>query len=169
MDYQKRRTLKTLLAFGFMAALPGQYRAVQANTADSVLLTLHGGLKKQAFTLADLDALPQQDFTTSTIWTTEPTRFSGPSLSAVMETSGLIAEVLTLRAANDYSITMNTSMLEENAPIVATRINGKTFGLRERGPLWVVFPYDAASRYRSEHTFASSIWQLTDVLADQTP
>jgi len=169
MDFRKRSTWKSLVAFSVMAALPGSRGAVQADTTEAVLLTVHDGLKKQVFKLTDLDALPQQQFTTSTIWTTEPTAFSGPALADVMASSGLSAEALTLRAVNNYSITMNSSTLEENAPVVATRINGKTFSVRERGPLWVVFPYDADSRYRSEHTFAASIWQLTDILADTTP
>lgn len=169
MDYLKRSTLVSFAAFSLMAALPDGQSAAKAETPETVLLTVHGGALKQEFALSDLDALPQQSFITSTIWTTEPAEFSGPSLSAVMAASGQTAEVLTLRAVNRYSITMNTGALEENAPIVATRINGKTFGLRERGPLWVVYPYDANPRYRSEHTFAASIWQLTDILADQTP
>lgn len=169
MDFRKRSTLTSFVAFSFVTVLPGRYGAVQADTTAPVLLTVHGDLKKQAFTLADLDALPQQQFTTSTIWTTEPTAFSGPALSDVTASSGLSTKVLTLRPTNNYSITVNSSMLEENAPIVATRINGKTFSLRERGPLWVVLPYDAHSRYRSEYTFAASIWQLTDIFADQAP
>lgn len=164
----ERRALFCLFAGGLMVAALGP-QAARAQTTEAVLLTLHGSDGPQGLRLADLDALPQQRFTTSTIWTTAPTEFSGPALADVLALSGLGGGPLRLRAANNYSILLDPSMIEAAAPIVATRLNGQTFGLRDRGPLWLVFPYDADSRFRTEHTFAASIWQLTDILTDAAP
>ena len=32
--------------------------------------------------------------------------------------------------------------------------------LRAQGPLWIVYPYDAAEAYRTKVIYARSIWQL---------
>ncbi|MDO9640620.1 MAG: oxidoreductase [Pseudotabrizicola sp.] len=164
----ERRTLLFLSA-GALIAAGGRPQTARAQAVDPILLTVHGVGRLQVMRLADLDALPQQKFTTSTIWTTTETEFSGPALVEVLELSGLLGQPLRLKAANDYSIQLPPQMIETMAPIVATRINGQTFGLRDRGPLWLVFPYDADSRFRTERTFAASIWQLTDIRADDAP
>ena len=45
-------------------------------------------------------------------------------------------------------------------PIIAYRRNGLAMSLREHGPLWIVYPYDAAAEYRSAQAYSHSIWQL---------
>jgi len=154
-----------LLAFGL-----GGAAAAQATDADQVLLTLHAPNGDVTLTLLDLDALPQMAFTTSTIWSREPIAFSGPALADVLKAAGMDAQTLRLQAANDYAIEIAPSLVEDDAPILATRLNGRTFSLRERGPIWLAYPYDAEARYRTESAFAASIWQLTHIsLADPTP
>ena len=32
--------------------------------------------------------------------------------------------------------------------------------LRDKGPLWLVYPYDADTAYQSEVIYARSVWQL---------
>jgi hypothetical protein len=32
--------------------------------------------------------------------------------------------------------------------------------VRDKGPLWLVYPYDSAAKYQSEVVFSRSIWQL---------
>ena len=65
-----------------------------------------------------------------------------------------------LVALNDYVVTVPVAELEEDYPIVATRMDGKTMSVRDKGPYWVVFPYDLDSKYRTETVFSRSIWQL---------
>lgn len=140
-----------------------------ADTLEPVLLKVAGGVGQHSFSLADLDALPQHQFATTTNWTVGLTEFSGPALADVLAASGVPTETLRLLAANNYSIQLEPSMIEATVPIVATRINGETFGLRDRGPLWLVYPYDGDPRFRTESMFAASIWQLTDISSDVAP
>lgn len=116
-------------------------------------------------TLTDdqLSALPQVSFTTSTIWTTEPVTFSGPSLASVLEAVGAQDGALSMVAVNDYKVEMPRSLVEEEVPVVANRINGEPFSIRDKGPLWVVFPYDADARFQTEEIYSFSIWQLTQI------
>jgi len=43
---------------------------------------------------------------------------------------------------------------------VATRMDGKVMAVRDKGPYWLVYPYDEDTRYRTEAIYARSIWQL---------
>jgi hypothetical protein len=35
--------------------------------------------------------------------------------------------------------------------------------LRDKGPVWVVFPYDLATEYQSEVVYSRSVWQMVRI------
>lgn len=115
------------------------------------------------FDRSRLEALPQQEFATSTIWTVEDHSFSGPSLHDVLVEADVTGTTVHLIAANGYEVRMAWEEIEKTVPIVATRIDGAPYSVRQKGPLWIIFPYDQNPRYRTEAFYALSIWQLTDV------
>jgi hypothetical protein len=39
-------------------------------------------------------------------------------------------------------------------------MNGAEMSIRDKGPLWIVYPYDASDDFRSEVVYSRSIWQL---------
>ena len=121
------------------------------------------GSEIRTLTDDELSALPQVSFTTSTIWTTESVTFSGPSLASVLEAVGAQDGALSMVAVNDYKVEMPRSLVEEEVPVVANRLNGEPFSIRDKGPLWVVFPYDADARFQTEEIYSFSIWQLTQI------
>lgn len=138
---------------------------------DAALLKLyHGADAPIELSLADLDRLPQHSFTTSTQWTEGKIKFSGPALKDVL---GLLApidadeETVRLVAANYYEVELDQTLLELDVPIVSTRMNDETFGTREKGPLWVVFPYDADEAYRREGVYAASVWHLIEIQVEK--
>lgn len=131
------------------------------------LLVIATGSREVAFDLAALDALPQEHFETSTIWTEGVIAFSGPSLRSILDAAGVDPEAsIKATALNEYSITFTADDLEEDVPIVATRRDGKTFGPRQLGPLWIVYPFDSDVTYRSDLVYARSLWQLTRITAN---
>lgn len=123
-------------------------------------ITNTNGPGKASFDDAMLSALPQVEFTTSTPWTDGPVRFSGPTLASVLAAVG--AEPADVRAVafNDYSATVPVDLITDEAPIIAIRRDGKPYGIRDNGPLWIVYPYDADQKYRGEQANSSSVWQL---------
>lgn len=138
--------------------------AAQPAIAGQPLLTVNAtavGGTKMTFDLAALDALPQQSFRTATPWTVGVKRFSGPSLQAVLNKAGAHNGKVLAIALNNYSVTMPMKDLGPEAPVIVTRIDKKTYGIRDKGPLWVLYPFDRAAKYRTEVNDSRSIWQLT--------
>jgi len=131
-----------------------------------VLLTIDGDIAKSnqgnmaIFDQALLDELPQEEFATSTIWTKDVKTFSGPTLQGLLNYVGAGAGDIRARALNDYAIYIPRTEVTQNTPIIATRIDGMPFSVREKGPLWIVFPYDRNPSFQSEIIYAISVWQL---------
>jgi hypothetical protein len=118
------------------------------------------------FDRAMLDALRQVSFVTGAIWTEGPETFTGPSLRAVLDRVGARGSAVRAIALNDYAITIPLSEIEDAAPIIASLRDGQPMTVRRHGPLWIVYPYDSAPRWRAEVIYSRSIWQLSrlDVL-----
>ena len=47
--------------------------------------------------------------------------------------------------------------------MLAYLMDGKTMSVREKGPLWLIYPFDDNADYRSEETYAHSIWQIARI------
>lgn len=117
----------------------------------------------RSFSDQDLLDLPQVSFETSTLWTEGVLEFSGPSLKSVLEASGAGQGNIVMTAVNDYSVEMPQDIVSDELPIVANRINGEPFSVRDKGPLWVVFPYDSDTELQQELIYSYSIWQLNRI------
>jgi len=70
---------------------------------------------------------------------------------------------LLARAVNDYTVEIPVSEIEEGGPMIAFEANGAAMPLRDKGPFWLVYPYDLDERYRSEKVYSRSIWQLVSI------
>lgn len=132
---------------------------------EAKLLRVEGENEVKEFSRNDLETLPQTSFKTTTIWTEGETTFSGPSLMDILATVGLDGQSVVAVAVNDYKTVISADLIEDSFPILATRRDGEAFGRREKGPLWIVFPFDQSEDFQSELVFSSSVWQLTELRA----
>ncbi|MGG7566199.1 molybdopterin-dependent oxidoreductase [Rhodovulum sp. DZ06] len=157
-----------------VAAPPAQAQAQQAQQAPAplpqpegkVLLVVSGAIGvanvggKAMFDRAMLEALGTESFTTRTNWTDGAVRFSGPPLQALMERLGVAGGVLMATAINDYMIEMPVADARAPGPILALEMDGAPMSVRDKGPIWIVYPYDADPAWRTEEIYARSVWQL---------
>lgn len=134
--------------------------------AGDVILTVSGAI---ATTNADgvakfdidlLNSLPQHSFTTTTIWTEGANTYQGVLLKDLLEAIGAAGSTISATALNDYQISFPASEIGDDAPLVAYLADGKPMSVREKGPLWLIYPFDGNSDYRTEETYARSIWQM---------
>ena len=112
------------------------------------------------FDLEMLMALDATTIETTTIWTEGPQVFQGVALNVLMDTLGVTEGTLLATAINDYTVEIPMSDAVAGGPIVAYKSNGAAMSVRDKGPLWVIYPYDSSAAYRSEVIYSRSIWQL---------
>jgi hypothetical protein len=104
-----------------------------------------------------------REIATSTIWTSGVNRFEGVPITTLMENLSAEATVIRASAINDYSVEISlTEPLIEDA-ILAFRMNGEPMSRRGKGPLWLIYPFDESSRFRTEAIYARSVWQLNRI------
>lgn len=133
-------------------------------TGDFAVKTTNGTAQ---FDLGMLQALPSAEFETTTIWTDGTLRFTGVPLSAILDRLEIDATKIRAQAINDYSVEIPLAEIDEDIPIVAYFLNDKPMSRREKGPLWIVYPYDSDTKYQSETIYSRSIWQLDRIEAVQ--
>jgi hypothetical protein len=117
------------------------------------------------FDLEMLEALAATTIETSTIWTDGVHSFQGVSLAVLSERLGISGTNLRALAVNDYAVEIPLSDAVENGPIIAYKMDGKTMSVRDKGPLWIIYPYDSSADYRTEVVYSRSIWQLDRIEA----
>ena len=111
----------------------------------------------------DMDMLMALDSTiieTSTIWTDGVQEFEGVQLHVLLERLGVTSGTILATAINDYTIEIPVEDAVVDGPMIAYKLNQEFMSVRDKGPLWVVYPYDDNADYRSEVTYSRSIWQL---------
>lgn len=107
-----------------------------------------------------LEEIGIEQFATSTLWTEGPQVFEGVPLHRLMAYLRANGRMLRMEALNDYQIEIPASEVENGGPLLAMRVNGVSLSPRDKGPIWMVFPYDSDARFRTDLTYARSVWQL---------
>lgn len=131
--------------------------------AQTVLTFNHDGDVK-AYDLDMLEAFPQTEYVTSNAFIDGSHTFSGPLLRDLLAAAGVVdANTITLSAANDYSIKYPSSDADEYDVIVATQIDGERMSTRDKGPLWVMYPFSKFSDLDDPIYKGRIIWQLVEI------
>jgi hypothetical protein len=131
-----------------------------------VVLTLSGKLRNPndgalaQFDMAMLERLPQSHFTTHTPWYTQPRKFSGPLLRDVLSAAGAHGTTLRAVALNDYWVEIPVEDSARHDVLVARLLDDKPMAVRDKGPLFVIYPFDARPELRTPVYYSRSAWQL---------
>ncbi len=111
------------------------------------------------FDVRMLEALPQHSFITSTPWYKTPTRFTGPLLADVLRAAGARGAHLNAVALNGYKVRIPASDASLGV-VLARQVDDKPLSVRDRGPLFIVYPFDSSPDLKTTTHFGRSIWQL---------
>jgi hypothetical protein len=115
------------------------------------------------FDRSSLEAMRQATYRTSTIWTDGVREFRGVPLNEVLRAVGVTSGKVVFVATNDYSAEMPVEEVTADVPLLALTIDGHPMTLRDKGPVWVVFPYDQSTEYQSEVVYSRSVWQMVRI------
>lgn len=158
--------LSILLSFaGVLAATADDLPAPQG----PVVLTVSGAIGHSngdgvaQFDQAMLDALPQRSTVTTTPWYEGPQHFSGPLLSGVLEAVGATGSIIQVTALNDYSAEIPLQDVLSYPVILADRLDDKLLSVRDKGPLFVIYPFDEFRELYDEVHFGRSVWQINAI------
>lgn len=132
-----------------------------------VLLTVVGRIAlhntadgKAEFDLAMLQALPKSSFATTTIWTDGMQAFEGVSVADLLARLGSDGTEIDAMATNDYEFRFPVSDAIDHGAIIAYAANGALLPDSNKGPLWIVYPYDQDPVLRTERFMSQSVWGL---------
>ncbi|PRY80154.1 hypothetical protein CLV80_1014 [Yoonia maritima] len=164
MSYVKRIFISALTA---AVAATGSAKADELTVPENeVILTVSGDIgvmnidHTAQFDLAMLMDIDAAIIETATIWTNGLQTFQGVPLDVLLECLEVSTGTLLATAINDYTVEIPVSDVVEGGPMIAYMLNDDFMSIRDKGPLWIVYPYDDSADYRSEVIYSRSIWQL---------
>jgi hypothetical protein len=134
--------------------------------AGPVVLTISGKVgqansgKQAVFDMKMLEKLPQQTFSTQTPWYPNPVSFTGPLLRDVLAAAGAKGGKIMAVALNDYKTEIPFEDASRHDVIIARLMNGRPMPVREKGPLFIVYPFSAKAELRAEIYYNRAAWQL---------
>ncbi|WP_341991016.1 hypothetical protein [Azorhizobium sp. AG788] len=117
-------------------------------------------LFERALDLAALDALPQARILTHTPWTHGMQAFTGPSLSTLAALGGRAVKEVRITSLGDWSATIPASDWQGQGVILASRLNGDTMRVRDKGPYWIMYPIDGRRDLDTQMYQARMVWQV---------
>lgn len=143
------------------------FGAAQAQADDHPVLdvstTVNGIEVHNAYTMTDLREFTPTRFVTTTIWTEGEVEFEGVAVDLLLDRLNITHGTLELIAANDYFVQVSVDDLRGTEALLAYSQNDAPMSTRDKGPLWLVFPYDSDVSFQSETFYSRSIWQLRKI------
>ena len=93
------------------------------------------------FDLKDLEQLGLTKLTTWTPWTEGEVEFEGVWARRLMEAVGARGTEVEARALNDYVEVIPIDDFHRYDVLLAVRMNGQLMRTRDKGPIWIVYPW----------------------------
>lgn len=143
----------------FLPVLAALLLAVAAPALAAEGLTVEGNIVAgpRTLTQADLAKLPQGEIETTTSWIEGKHSFTGVTGQALMRALGAAGTTVEAHASDGYSIEIPLADFETTPLLIADRMDGEPLP-EGKGPLWIVYPYDAG--YDKQEYIDRSVWAL---------
>jgi hypothetical protein len=119
--------------------------------------------------LFDREMLEQMGVTkvqTSTPWTDGQPVFEGVLMRELLKRVGASGHTITAVALNDYKVKLPISDFEKYPIILAYKMDGQVLKVRDKGPLWIIYPQDEFSELRDKSVHQKWIWQIKEFEVD---
>jgi hypothetical protein len=81
----------------------------------------------------------------------------------VLKAAGSRGSKLYVVALNDYAAEIPLADLEKYDVILARKINGKVLTVRDKGPLFVMYPFDKKPELRTKEIYSRCVWQVNRI------
>ncbi|MNV97188.1 hypothetical protein D3C71_1922780 [compost metagenome] len=78
-----------------------------------------------------------------------------------MDYVGAKGSIVKVTALNDYTTVIPLSDFQKYNVILALKINGEYMRVRDKGPLFIVYPYDSEPELNNQVFYSRSAWQVS--------
>lgn len=159
-SHDRRRVLALPLV---LACMPSAAQTPPLLTVTGARLGPPARGGRLVFDLPALQKLAQRTIATATPWYSGASEFTGPLLRDVLTAAGAVTDssgMLRCTALNDYRVDIPLDDARRYDVVVAHLRNGKPMSVREKGPLFVIYPFDEHSQLRTSTYYNRCIWQL---------
>ncbi|MEO7152211.1 MAG: molybdopterin-dependent oxidoreductase [Burkholderiaceae bacterium] len=163
----RRRTLLLGLAGIAATRVAGAQRLVAPR--GPTLLTLAGRIARTNaggeahFDQTMLAALPALSYATRTPWYPQARTFTGVRLRDVLAAVEAQGQDVRAIALNDYRVEIPASDVNGSDVMVAYLLDDQPMRVREKGPLVVIYPFDARRELRTAVYYSRAAWQLARI------
>lgn len=136
------------------------------------ILTISGNIANtnvgaiSEFDLAMLENMGLQTIETSSPWYDKRVRYEGVSLEKLMNLVGAKGTKVTAVALNDYVTTIPLEDFKKFNVILAMKRDGNYMSIRDKGPLFVIYPYDSIAELQSQIYYTRSAWQVAKLIVE---
>ena len=130
---------------------------------DAASKDFEAGPLAATFNMSFLLSLPQHTFVAQTPWYKKPVKFTGPLLRDVLAAAKVKGTMIHAIAMDEYRAQIPFSDAQQYDMILAHQMNGQTLTAKNKGPLFVVYPFDSKPELQAIRFYARSIWQLKSI------
>jgi len=131
-----------------------------------VLLTVDGRISNAnvgnsaGFDWEMLVTLGMHTLETSNPWVKGMNTFEGVLLADVLRAVGVTDGTLEARALDGFTVDVPVRDAFDFPVLLAMKWNGEVMRVRNKGPIWIVYPVDQYAELKKEQFSSRSIWQL---------
>jgi hypothetical protein len=157
------------IMFGVFVVTSVQAQVLSKPTGP-VILTVTGNItntntdqKTAEFDRGMLMNLEVIDQKTMTPWSEGVDLYRGPLLRSVMSAVGAKTDELSVTALNDYSAKVPKKDGDDYDIILAMDMNGKAMSVRDKGPLFLLYPFSSTPSLNNEVIHNRSVWQIKSI------
>jgi hypothetical protein len=107
-----------------------------------------------------LEGLGMSGFETTTPWYSGPVRFDGVRMDRLLEAVGASGDRVLAYALNDYTTELPVSDFAAYGVLLAFKRDGEYMPVRDKGPLFIVYPFDSRPELKHQRFYSRSAWQV---------
>ena len=166
----KKSPARAMIALVGLMGVTAAEAGSLAVPSEKPILTVSGKISETnkdntaQFDRAMLEALGTVTVETTTPWYNGPVKFEGVSLDKLMKQVGASGERVAVVALNDYSSEIPMEDFAKYNVILAMKRNGEYMPVREKGPLFIIYPFDSKPELKSQTFYSRSVWQVAKIV-----